>query len=109
MAADELATRALDADEVKRSWSQLLKIVARREERILVEADGTPVAALVSPQDLQRLQHLDAQRAERFKILDRIGAAFADEDPDESERLAALAVAEAREQAHRERADQRKA
>jgi len=52
------------------------------------------------------MTHLDAERPERFEALDRIGAAFADEDPDESERLAALAVAEAREQARRERASQ---
>jgi hypothetical protein len=38
----------------------------------------------------------EARRAERFEVLDRIGAAFKHETPEESEELAAKAVAEAR-------------
>jgi len=45
----------------------------------------------------------NVEREARFQVLDSIGAVFADEEPDESERRAALAVAEAREQARRER------
>jgi hypothetical protein len=54
-------------------------------------------------QDLKALARLDAEREERFKVFDRIAAAFAHETPEESERLAALAVAEAREEMRRER------
>jgi len=103
MATYEPSTRAIDAQGMNQSWQEALHAVAHRGERILVEEAGATVAALVSVDDLARLARLDAERAERFRVLDRIGAAFADEDPDESERLAALAVAEAREQARRER------
>jgi antitoxin (DNA-binding transcriptional repressor) of toxin-antitoxin stability system len=109
MAAHEVPMQILDADHVHRAWKQALDAVASRGERIVVEEQGVPVAAIVSVHDLARLAHFDAQRAERFAVLDRIGAAFADEDPDESDALAALAVAKAREQVRRERADQHQA
>jgi antitoxin (DNA-binding transcriptional repressor) of toxin-antitoxin stability system len=93
MAAHEVPTHILDADDVHRSWKQTLNTVVRRGERIVVEEQGAPVAAIVSVQDLARLAQFDAQRAERFTVLDRIGAAFA--------------VAEARKQApQRERANE---
>ena len=100
MAAHELPARAIDAEDVRRSWPQTLTAVSRKGERIVVEEDGVAVAAIVSIQDLARL---DAERDERFKVFERIGAAFAHEDPEESDRLAALALAEARADMRRER------
>jgi antitoxin (DNA-binding transcriptional repressor) of toxin-antitoxin stability system len=97
-------TRAADADEVTRSLPQTLSAVARDGERIIVEEDGVPMAAIVSLDDLEQLQYYEAQRAERFAVFERIGAIFADEDPDESDRLSALALLDAREQMRRERA-----
>ena len=44
----------------------------------------------------QTMPASEARRAERFEVLDRIGAAFKHETPEESEELAAKAVAEAR-------------
>ncbi len=94
------ATQVLKASEARQQWSALLNKVFRRQTRVIVEKGGVPVAALISAEDLERFDRLEAQRAERFKILDRIGDAFKDEAPEESERLATRAVAEARE-AHR--------
>lgn len=96
----EPMTQTLEASRARQQWNELLESVLRRQTRVIVEKSGIPVAALISAEDLERFNRLDAQRAERFKILDRIGEVFKDETPEESERLAAQAVAEARE-AHR--------
>ena len=97
-------TRSVEADEFKQSLPQTLSAVARGGERVIVEEDGVAVAAIVSLDDLKQLARLDARREAFFETLERIGAAFADEDPEESDRLSALALQEAREQMRRERA-----
>ena len=103
MAEREPMTQTINVTEARQKWSQLLKKVFRRETQVIVEKSGIPVAAIIAAEDLERFKRWEAQRAERFKILDRIGEAFKDETPEESERLAARAVAEARE-AHRRQA-----
>ena len=104
----ELMTQTLKASEARQKWSELLNKVSRHQTRVIVEKSGIPVAALISAEDLAHFDRLEAQRAERFKILDRIGEVFKDETPEESERLAAQAVAEARE-AHRKQQAAQKA
>jgi hypothetical protein len=109
MATHEPPARSVDVDEVTRALPETLAAVAGKRERIVIEQDGVPVAALVSLQDLKQLARLDAQREEDFKVFDRIGAAFAHETEEESERLALLALAEVREEMQREREAQKKA
>ena len=70
--------------------------VYRREARILVEKSGIPVAGIVSLQDLRRLDRLDQERAERFKILDEIGEVFKDVPAEALEREIERALAEVR-------------
>jgi PHD/YefM family antitoxin component YafN of YafNO toxin-antitoxin module len=103
MATHEPPAQSIDIQHVADEWPNVRKAVSRKRERIVLEEDGVPVAAIVSLQDLKSLARLDTERAERFKILDRIGAAFAHETPEESDRLAALALAEVREEMRRER------
>jgi antitoxin (DNA-binding transcriptional repressor) of toxin-antitoxin stability system len=103
MATHEPPAKAIDVGEAQRSLPSTMSEVARTGERIVIEEDGVAVAALVPMRDLERLARLDAEREERFKVLDRIGAAFAHETEEESERYAALALAEAREDMRRER------
>jgi hypothetical protein len=109
MAAHEPPARIIEIEDVAATWPQVRKAVSRKHERIVLEEDGVPVAAIVSLQDLKALARLDAEREERFKVFERIGAAFAHETPEESDRLAALAVAEAREEMRREREAKREA
>jgi hypothetical protein len=104
VAAQEPRTRFIDADDVQQSWPDALAAVARRGERVALQEDGVTVAALVSVQDLERLRRFDADREKAFKDLERIAAAFAHETPEESDRLAALALAEVREEKRRQRA-----
>lgn len=103
MAAHEPRARTIEIQDVPTTWPEVRRVVTRKHERIVLEEDGVPVAAIVSLQDLKALTRLDAEREERFKVFERIGAAFAHETPEESERLAALAVAQAREELRRER------
>lgn len=71
-------TQVMKASEVRQQWSQLLNRVFRGQTRVVVEKSGIPVAAVISAEDLDYLTKLEKQRLERFKILDRIGAAFKD-------------------------------
>ncbi len=89
-------TEAVKISDVKQDLSALVDRIARNESRVLIERSGKPVAAIVSAQDLQRLEQFDRERAERFAILDEIGEAFKDVPVEELEREVANAVAEVR-------------
>lgn len=49
---------------------------------MIVEKSGIPVAAIISVDDLHLLNRLEAERQQRFKILDEIGEAFEDVPPE---------------------------
>ena len=92
MREDHLTTEVIQASEARANWSQLLNRVIRERARVIVEKSGLPVAVLISTQDLERLNRLEA----RFSVLDRIGGAFADVAEDELEAEVANALAAAR-------------
>ena len=96
-------TETIEVADAEQRFGQILNRVARSRDRVLVEQDGTPVAAIVSAEDLDRLTRLDAERADDFAIFDEIGAAFADVDPEEIERETAKALAEVRAEMRAER------
>jgi prevent-host-death family protein len=50
----------IQVDEVGERLSELLNRTALGGERIIVERDGKPIAAVVSAEDLQRLENGDA-------------------------------------------------
>ena len=95
-------TQTLNATTVRQAWSQLLNKVYRRETRVIVEKSGIPVAALVSLEDLERLQRYEEQRAKDFAILDEMGTAFKDVPPEDLEREVAKALAEVRAEHRRQ-------
>ncbi len=98
----ERMTQTMKASQVRQEWSKLLNTVFRGKTRVVVEKSGIPVAALISAEDLERLKQFEAQRAERFKVLEERWAAFQNEDPEAIEREVAQAVAEARAEIRRE-------
>ncbi|MBI3910856.1 MAG: type II toxin-antitoxin system prevent-host-death family antitoxin [Armatimonadetes bacterium] len=105
----EPLTQTMKASEARQQFSQVLNKVFRGQTRVLVEKSGIPVAAIVSAQDLERLRQLDAQRAERFKVIDEMRAAFADAPEEELERELDQALSEVRaEQAGPQRARTRR-
>jgi prevent-host-death family protein len=89
--------------DVRGQLNSLVNRVYRKETRVVVEKSGIPVAGLVSAEDLQRLDRLDRERAERFGILDEMRAAFKDVPTAEIEQQAARTLAEVREETRMER------
>jgi hypothetical protein len=63
-----------------------------------VEKAGIPVVALVSADDLNRLQQLDRAWNERTNAIERFSQAFADVPTEEAEAEVARIIAERRQQ-----------
>ena len=96
MRETEPMTQTIKASQARQEWSQILNRVFRKQTRVLVEKSGIPVAAIVSADDLERLQRWEKQRRKNLAAIEAFGEAFKDESPEEIERQAAEAVAEAR-------------
>ena len=77
MRGREAVTERVAASEAKRDWSNVINRAFSGEVRFVVEKHGTPVAGIVSADDIERLAALDA-RWERghFEILERFGRRF---------------------------------
>jgi prevent-host-death family protein len=98
-------TQTMNVSDARQQFREVLDRVYRKETRVVVERSGIPVAAIVSTDDLQRLDRYDRERAARFAGLSRIGGAFADGPVEELERAVERAVAETRARARREVAE----
>ena len=85
------------ATEARQQFSKLLKRVYTGEYRVLVEKGGIPVAAIVSPLDLEWLQSQETNGQADTAILREIGEIFRDVPDEELEREVARAVRFARE------------
>jgi prevent-host-death family protein len=98
-------TQKMKITDVHGQLNALVTRVYEGETRIIVERDGIPVAALVSPEDLELIDETVRERArqERFAILDEMQAAFADVSEEEIERETAKALAEVRAEMRAER------
>jgi prevent-host-death family protein len=97
MREQELMTRTMKISDVKNQLSSLVNQVYREETRILVEKAGIPVAALVSADDLRRLNQLDRAWDERTKAIKRFSQAFADVPTEEAEAEVARIIADRRQ------------
>jgi prevent-host-death family protein len=104
---EEPMTQTMNASAVREDWSQVLNQVYRKETRVVVEKSGIPVAAIVSTDDLSLLQRFEAERAQRFAALDRIGEAFKDVPTAELEAEVDKAVTAVRQENRQEPAPQR--
>ena len=92
----EPETESLEITGVESDFVSLVHNVAQKQSRVLVEEEGTPVAALVSLADYRQLTRLDEQRAEDLRVVSEIQELFGDIPPEELEREIDLAVAEVR-------------
>ena len=90
-------TQTMKISDVKNTLSSLVNKVYRKETRILIEKSGIPVAALVSADDLSRLQQIDRDWEAGSRALERVSEAFADVPVDELEATIAQIIAEGRE------------
>src|SRR5688500_6808016 len=88
--------RSIKLSEARSTFSSLINDVFRKRKRVLIEKSGIPVAAVVSLNDLERLERLDAERTERIAILERYSSHFDGYSPEQIEVEAAKAIAEVR-------------
>ena len=96
MRVQEPATQTIEVTDMEDRLARLVEELSRNDIRVILEASGRPIAALISVTDLERWTRLDREREARFTGLDRMRAAFADVPPEELEREIAKAVAEVR-------------
>lgn len=96
MREQEPVTQIMKISDVKNTLSSLVNKVYRKETRILVEKAGIPVAALVSTDDLRRLNQLDREWDQTTRALERFSAAFADVPVEELEAKIDQIIAEGR-------------
>jgi len=76
-------SQRLKASDVRQHWSEVINRVFREKTRVIVEKSGITVGAIISEQDLARLEALDRQERERRELLERRRASFADVPEDE--------------------------
>ena len=94
--ATQPATETMKISAVKQQLNQLVNRVYRRETRVLVRKERYPGGSNCLAADLRRLERLDQERAERFKILDEIGETFKDIPPEALEKEIERTLAEVR-------------
>lgn len=86
----------LSISEVRQRFAHVVNDVSRSKSRVIVERSGVPVAAIVAPDDLTRLDRLDEQDRRAWDVLERMRAPFRDVPAEEIEREAEKAVAQVR-------------
>ncbi len=86
MALKQPNVQTLDASVAQQQFASILRRVRRRETRVIVQESGTPVAAIVSADDLRRLELLERERAADFAVIDRVREAFRGVSEEEIER-----------------------
>ena len=94
-------TETLKVVDPQANWRAVLDRVRRGETRVLLEEEGTPVAAIISPDDFDRFRQWEAARQEDLRVLKRSWAAFADVPEDDLERKVERALRKVRAQQRR--------
>jgi len=98
----EPMTQTMDVSHVRQDFKDVLSSVSERRTRVLIEEQGKPVAGIVSAEDLARLNQLDAQWDEDWRVFDDIHARNLDKTAEEVERDVAEALSAVSAQARRE-------
>ena len=106
MPTQQPTIQTMKISDVRTELNTLVNQVFRKETRVVVEKSGIPVAALVSTDDLARLDRLDRERAERFRVIDEMQAAFAGVPAEEIERETDRITAEIRAENRKKREDE---
>jgi prevent-host-death family protein len=109
MGRRDRATKIIKISALRNALSRVVYAVSNDENRVLIEKNGVPVAAIVSVSDLRRLVHYDRVNRDQedddpFAVIDRIREAFKDMPAEEIEQETDYAIAEirARDRAARE-------
>ncbi len=94
---------SLKFTEARSRLSSLVDSVFQRKTRIRVYKGSTPVAAIVSIADLERLERLDREREAAFAEMAKFSEAFRDVSPEELEMRVDEAIAQVRAEMDAER------
>lgn len=95
--------QTMKISDVRGQLNTLVNQVYRKETRVVVEKSGIPVAALVSTEDLKRLNQLDEQDNSAREVLAAMRVPFKDVPAEEIEREVARALTEVRTEMRVER------
>ena len=98
-----IPTESLKFTEARTRLSSILDRVLQQEVRVRIYKGNTPVAAIISIKDLDRLEAYERRREQAFRNMERISEAFRDVDPDELEMRVNEAVAQVRAEMNAER------
>ena len=103
MPTPTIPTESLKFTEARPRLSSILDRVFQRKLRVRLYKGSTPVAAIVSIGDLERLESLDREREYAFDRMEKIGEGFLDVSEDELEMRINEAVAQVRAEMDAER------
>ena len=104
MAIKDQTTTTMKFTDARAHLSELFNRVAKQETRILVEKNGVPVGAIISPRDLTRFEEMEREKREKvLAAFNNFGEAFKDVPDEEFERELANAQSEARAKLRAER------
>lgn len=98
-----IPTESLKFTEARSRLSSLLDRVFRQEVRIRIYKGNTPLAAIISIKDLERLERYEQRREQAFKNMERVSEAFRDVDPDELQMRIDEAITQVRAEMDAER------
>lgn len=98
-----IPTESLKFTEARAKLSSILDRVFKGEVRIRIYKGNTPIAAIISIKDLERLEWYERRREQAFKRMERVSEAFRDVDPDELEMRINEAVTQVRAEMDAER------
>lgn len=98
-----IPTESLKFTEARPKLSSILDRVFQRKTRVRLYKGATPVAAIVSISDLERLESLDRERDFAFARMARFAEGFRDVSEDELEMRINEAVAQVRAEMTAER------
>ena len=105
MAIKDQTMTIMKFTDARAHLSELFNRVAKQETRILVEKNGVPVGAIISPRDLERFEEMEREKREKvLAAINDFGNAFRDVPNDEFEREIASAIEESRVELRAEKA-----
>lgn len=97
--------RRMSAKEARASFSEMLGSVYYRNQPVIIEKNGKPVAAVISPEQFQLLQKSLADPRERaWQIIQDIWTRTPEMDEAEGLAVATDVVKEVRQEMHGQRA-----
>src|SRR5262245_58164457 len=96
-------SKTMTASNARQQFAEAINDVARHEARIVVEKNGVPVAAIISAEDLRRLERLDVRDKQAWYVFDAMAEPFRGVPGEEIEAATERIMAEIKEENRRNR------